>query len=482
MQTVLSITALTGRLHPLLVHLPLGILLAALAFWLLSKRERHAALRPAMNLLLLAGAVTAIGSCISGYVLSQDGGYDETLVGRHQWAGIFTAAVSLFFYYLHRADSRIPDRPLVNNTTAILLAAGLFWTGHLGGSLTHGDGYLTEAITGGDASIADTIPIVPDVQEARLYKDLAQPLLTARCVSCHGPGKQKGRLRLDGLDNIRKGGKDGDVVLEGSPEKSELIKRLLLPAEDEHRMPPKGKPQLTAPQVALLKWWVKVGIATEKKVKDIPQTDSLRKMLAVLQTKAVEGHAGLTIPGLPTQPVAAADPKVIDSLKARGIVVMPVASGNPYLMANLVNANLGGDSAALLLAGIKDQLVNLKMGSSGLTDKGCRSLARLKKLVWLRIDDNPVSDTGVRALSALDSLRTISLTGTRVTKDGVTALASLSHLGSIYLFRTAVKTEDWAAMVKAFPHTRLDSGGYRQESLESDTTLVKRKKAVDVPN
>jgi len=481
MHTVsLSISTLIGRFHPLLVHLPLGILLAALALWWLSKKERHAALRPAMNLLLLAGAVTAIGSCISGYVLSQDGGYDETIVGRHQWAGIFTAAASLFFYYLHRSDSRIPDRPLIHNGTALLLTAGLFWTGHLGGSLTHGEGYLTDALTGSDASMADTIPTVPDVQEAKLYTELAQPLITARCVGCHGPGKQKGGLRLDGLENIRKGGKNGEVIVDGSPEKSELIKRLLLPAEDEHRMPPKGKPQLTAAQIGLLQWWVRSGIATDKKVKELPQTDSLRKMLAALQTRVSEGHAGLVIPGLPTQPVAAADPKLLADLREKGIMVIPVATGNPYLMANLVNAKPRGDSAALLLLGIKDQLVNLKMANTGLTDKGCQTIAQLKKLVWLHLDGNPVSDTGIRSLSSLDSLRSLSLTGTRVTRNGLLAIAGLKELRSVYLYHTGVNGADWPELTKAFPHTRLDSGGYRQESLGSDTTLMK-KKTVDVP-
>ena len=92
-----SLATLTGRFHPLLVHLPLGILLAALALHWFSNRPAYAAWRPAVSPLLLAGALTAIASCISGYLLKRDGGYDEDLLGKHQWAGIATAVTDAGF-------------------------------------------------------------------------------------------------------------------------------------------------------------------------------------------------------------------------------------------------------------------------------------------------------------------------------------------------------------------------------------------------
>ena len=40
------------------------------------------------------------------------------------------------------------------------------------------------------------------------YAKVIQPLFDAHCVSCHGPKKEKGRLRLDTLEATLKGGKN----------------------------------------------------------------------------------------------------------------------------------------------------------------------------------------------------------------------------------------------------------------------------------
>lgn len=74
-----------------------------------------------------------------------------------------------------------------------------------------------------------------------LYKDLVQPILNAKCVSCHGPDKQKGKLRLDTLDAIMKGS-DGENVIPGKVEESLLTHRILLPKDDDDVMPPEDEP------------------------------------------------------------------------------------------------------------------------------------------------------------------------------------------------------------------------------------------------
>ncbi len=71
------------------------------------------------------------------------------------------------------------------------------------------------------------------------------PVFENSCVSCHGPEKSKGDLRVDSFAALSKGGENGPVVVPGKPADSKLMKRLLLPLEDEEHMPPEGKPQLT---------------------------------------------------------------------------------------------------------------------------------------------------------------------------------------------------------------------------------------------
>lgn len=78
---LLTIQQFIGHFHPVLVHLPIGILILGGLFHLLSAIKSYAFLRPAVSLTYLLGAIGAIVSCISGYLLSQSSDYDAKLVG-----------------------------------------------------------------------------------------------------------------------------------------------------------------------------------------------------------------------------------------------------------------------------------------------------------------------------------------------------------------------------------------------------------------
>ncbi len=90
------------------------------------------------------------------------------------------------------------------------------------------------------------------------YLKQVKPLLEARCYSCHGTLKQKGKLRLDTASLAIKGGGSGPAVVAGDPAKSELLGRVS--AKGKERMPPEheGEP-LTGPQVELLRKWIAAG-------------------------------------------------------------------------------------------------------------------------------------------------------------------------------------------------------------------------------
>ena len=103
--SLLTIAELIGPFHPVLVHLPIGILLLAGLFQLLALKPKYALLHGATGIALFWGMIAAIASGISGYLLSLSGDYDEELVSRHQWFGISTAVVSLIAYLFHRWEN-----------------------------------------------------------------------------------------------------------------------------------------------------------------------------------------------------------------------------------------------------------------------------------------------------------------------------------------------------------------------------------------
>jgi hypothetical protein len=101
------------------------------------------------------------------------------------------------------------------------------------------------------------------------YLQQIKPLLTEKCIACHGVLKQKGKLRLDTAALARKGGKHGPALRPGDADKSLLIERVT--AEEGRRMPPDDEP-LTAPQISLLRRWIHQGAAAP--ADEQPQKDS----------------------------------------------------------------------------------------------------------------------------------------------------------------------------------------------------------------
>ncbi|HEX4850526.1 MAG TPA: DUF2231 domain-containing protein, partial [Puia sp.] len=139
----LSIPEFIGHLHPVLVHLPIGILLLGCLFLWQSRKDKTENLQSAINVILFWGMVSAIITCITGYILSTTGEYEESLVDFHQWMGISVAVVSILVFYIHKKNILYRWQGLIT----ILLLLLVVITGHLGGSLTHGTDYLTQPLS-----------------------------------------------------------------------------------------------------------------------------------------------------------------------------------------------------------------------------------------------------------------------------------------------------------------------------------------------
>ena len=88
-------------------------------------------------------------------------------------------------------------------------------------------------------------PLTP-AQKAE-YSKVIQPMFDAHCVSCHGPKKEKGKLRLDTLEATLKGGKNPTFVI-GKPNSSMLLSRVFLDRTAGDVMPPKAEKPMTEKQ------------------------------------------------------------------------------------------------------------------------------------------------------------------------------------------------------------------------------------------
>lgn len=85
-----------------------------------------------------------------------------------------------------------------------------------------------------------------------------QAVLESKCLECHNPDKVKGDLLMHTAEALLKGGDTGPALVPGKPDESELVKRLILPADHDDLMPPKGGP-LPAADIELVKAWIAQG-------------------------------------------------------------------------------------------------------------------------------------------------------------------------------------------------------------------------------
>ncbi|MDX1942073.1 MAG: c-type cytochrome domain-containing protein [Saprospiraceae bacterium] len=448
---------LLGKLHPLIVHLPIGILLLNVGLIFITRNKKYAAAKNILPLTLLIGAISAVAACITGLLLSQNGDYDIGILNYHKWLGIVVALLALGLYFLKLQENRI---------IGILLAILLTITGHFGGTLTHGENYLAPSNSpqGGERT-----PYAGNIQEALIYKDLVQPILQEKCVSCHNANKQKGKLRLDEPDFILKGGKNGAAVVAGEVKASELIKRLLLELNEEHHMPPKGKPQPTEAEIELLKWWIAEGCSFDKKVSEIPHNEAIKKVLSTYQKEEVPIQNEF----VPTAKVEPADEKALESLRKLGIVVLPIEPNSPFLSVNFISVPSAADSLIQKLQPIATQIAWLKLDGTKISNNALSVITKMPNLTRLSLNNTSVSD--LNYLSNLKELRYLSLVGTQVNIQNLLALSKLAQLQQLYLFQTNITRVDSIQIQQLLPKTKLDFGNYQVATLASDTTVFKKK-------
>ena len=454
--------SLAGHLHPTLVHLPIGILLLGLFMEWMALKPAYAAWRPAAHMAIGVGALMALLSCITGFILSKSGDYDATTVTVHQWLAISLTIVAFILYAMVRG------RAFGNlaRVISVLVLALLILTGHWGGTLTHGPGYLTAGID--DAPIAPQLAAVPDIGNANVYTALVEPVLHDNCYRCHSGGHIKGGLDLSKATAWR--GKDGLAIQPGNAAASELIKRLLLPLEDEHHMSPKDKPQPTKAEIALLRWWIDAGAPRDKRVADLRADSAMTTVLTAFKngTAAPTGSTGpanIADSAYPKETVFPAKQSAIKRLEAAGALVLPIAQGSNYLEVSFPN-----DTGRLdALADIREQLVSLKCSFLPIGDNDLKSIAGCTHLVRLWLDHTNIKN--INSLQPLINLRYLNLTATAVSD--LTPLKTLPQLKELYLYQTHVARNDWSVLQSTFPHTKLDSGGYGLPFIPTDTAIVR---------
>jgi hypothetical protein len=271
-----------------------------------------------------------------------------------------------------------------------------------------------------------------------------QPILREACVDCHGPEKQKGKLRLDTREALLKGGEDGPVIEPGNPAKSDLFRRLTLPEDDDDVMPPKGKTaHLTAVQIERARRWIAAGAKWPDGV------------VVTRETSAKVPTAGPS--------PSSAELQAIAGLGKFGIKTHPIAAGVNWRRANFRGAGDIFSSETFALLRQVTTMRELNLGGVRLKDEDLAAIAALRNLTVLHLDHTPVTDASLEHVRTLEHLIFLNLFGTAITDSGLQHLAGLRSLKSLYLAETKVTAEGVARLQKDLPNVQIDTGAELKE-------------------
>ena len=157
-----------------------------------------------------------------------------------------------------------------------------------------------------------------------VWRDVVAPLLAARCMSCHGDAKQKGKLRVDSIEALMAGGKGGPAIIPGNIASGTLLARSHLPVADDKHMPPAKEAQLDDSQVELIAWWIGQGASA---------TDPASKMPSRFAKMAAVSAVAIKTP---ITPAASSSAAVEPPIKAPPVVAPVAVTGPVDVYAELI--------------------------------------------------------------------------------------------------------------------------------------------------
>lgn len=428
-----------GRFHLLTVHFPIALILIAPVLEWAGRNPRFPYLRSSVDFLLALAMLSSLVAATLGWCLARSGGYSGRLVTQHMWGGVSVAA-ACWLCWLLRRYFRGPRLDFIY-ILALLAAVGLVsWTGYRGGQLSQGENHLTEQMP---ATLRKLIgfsvrsQILPRSNPAYFYGAYVEPIFVGHhCYSCHGPEKQKGRLRLDSYEALMRGGKDGPVVKAGNVKGSELFHRVTLSPSDDDAMPPQGKRPLASNEIKLLELWIAAGASSTlpaNAIKDAPTTPE--PVVAEVTFEEIDPAAVAQLRAPLAREVAQLKQRFPDLLdyESRG-------SANLVIDASALGARFGDDDFAAVKP-LSEQIVIADLSGTAITDRSALLLAAMKRTRVLRLTNTKITDATVLALGGLDRLESLDLYGTSVTPACFKVVERLPKLRHLYAGATKIPAD-----------------------------------------
>jgi uncharacterized membrane protein len=446
-----------GRFHPLIVHFPIALLVLASIIEALSRIPKFGKFALSLPFILSLGTGTAFISVVMGFFIANDRGYDDLILLWHRWAGISILLLSLFLTIVVLNIIRISPR--IRLTFFMLLFLLISVTGHLGGSLTHGENYLVERappflrsmfMEEAPESIFSGLPENPD--SVIVFTHLIAPILIEKCTPCHNDTQKKGALTVMSREGIEAGGDGGPAIRAGKAMQSELFRRITLPPEHEKFMPLKETP-LSFAEISLIGWWINQGASFDAPVSEHSITEIKDLMIRDFRFNPTKRPYFETVEVLP------ADSSRVDKLRRAGFLISPLSQDNHFLSV-AVSGQLRLVSHELLeeLLTIKENITWLDLGDRQIIDDHLLIVRQFSSLTRLNLSGNPITDKNLAVLAELKYLESLNLFNTEVGDAGVRSLKEFPSLNRVFLWNSKTTPLATEELKKLRPKLEIETG------------------------
>ena len=441
-----------GSLHPLIVHLPIGIVLLTIAIDVFMRNKNNSVQR-VITMGWFFSFFSGLLAAIFGWFLGDNGYYLESQINIHRWSGIAFVSICFILWLLRYTNFRFSKsfNRSVNLTSIILLMI----TGHFGGEMTHGQNYLFENLPYTKKKIS-----VTTLSESKrsnndslfVYEDLIHPVMEEKCIACHNQNLASGGLNMSSIESMIKGGNSGAGIQNGNPFESLIYKRVSFPHDHPKFMPPTGVP-LSYDQIATLEWWIDNGA---KKQMPVTLTRNDPKTLRFMELQYGLDLREKTY--LETLTLSSPSQEELKSIEGEEYIWRFLNPEQSFLDLKFTKKKIEINDL-LKVQSIKNNITWLNLADCMLNDNHLSYISNFPNLTRLKIQKNPlVTNKGIEALQKLEHLTELNLYGTRVSNNTLITLGQMKSLKKLFVWNTRITDKDIADFKALHPDVEVIAG------------------------
>lgn len=412
-----------GHFHPVVLHLPIALVFVTIIqYW---RKD------PQVHWYIAITALLSLLTAHSGYILSAESDSKGNILYAHQWMGTGITFLLVLWHYRSTVLPQLPQKVLQG-----LMVVLIVLTGHFGGMVTHGEGFLSMNLGKGPVETA-ALPEDPNI-----YAHIIQPILDRKCVACHNENKSKGGLLLTDHAAMVKGGESGSAF----DEQQGILHRIKLPTSAEEHMPPENEQQLDAQEMLLLGQWLESGASSSMRFSELEVGSEMHQLIAT-KIEDSQRNQWAELPQISNEKIANLSTDYCTIIRKYG-------ASSALQVIIFPHKNYSGKELASLKS-VSENIVELNLSNLPISGKDIKTISSFENLETLILSGSSITNEYLEGLSKIDKLRNLNIYGTEIDDTAIPLLSSMQQIEKLYVYETGISDAGIDILVAERPELKV---------------------------